>query len=66
MSSKLCCNTAVFYVIKDGVRSYACLCAAGFSGNRCETNINECSPSPCQNGGNCTVSSTSVRVNENC
>ena len=45
-------------VLKDGVQSYACLCVAGFSGSRCETNINECSPNPCQNGGNCTVSTT--------
>ena len=45
-------------VLKDGLRSYACLCAAGFSGSRCETNINECSPNPCQNGGSCTVSLT--------
>ena len=45
-------------VLKDGVQSYACLCVAGFSGSRCETNINECSPNPCQNGGDCTVSTT--------
>ena len=49
-------------VLKDGLRSYACLCAAGFSGSRCETNINECNPNPCQNGGSCTVSTTCVLV----
>ena len=49
-------------ILKDGLRSYVCLCAAGFSGSRCETNINECNPNPCQNGGSCTVSTTCVSV----
>ena len=52
-SVSMCCLHAV---LKDGLRSYACLCVAGFNGSRCETNINECSPNPCQNGGSCTVS----------
>ena len=43
-------------VLKDGLRSYACLCVPGFNGSRCETNINECSPNLCQNGGSCIVS----------
>ncbi|XP_041471913.1 fibropellin-3-like [Lytechinus variegatus] len=30
-----------------------CTCAAGFIGSTCETNINECSPEPCRNGGTC-------------
>jgi len=38
----------------DGVNTYTCKCAAGFSGSRCATNINECSRRPCQNSGICT------------
>lgn len=30
-----------------------CSCRAGFMGQRCEININECAPSPCANGGTC-------------
>ena len=30
-----------------------CTCDAGYSGDSCETNINECSPNPCENEGNC-------------
>ena len=32
----------------------SCQCVAGYSGNNCNTNINDCSPDPCQNGGTCT------------
>jgi hypothetical protein len=37
-----------------GVNSFSCDCAAGFSGPTCQTDINECSSRPCQNGGTCT------------
>jgi hypothetical protein len=33
--------------------AYTCACAPGFSGALCQTNINECAGSPCQNGGAC-------------
>jgi hypothetical protein len=32
--------------------SFECLCEIGFSGDRCEININECESSPCK-WGNC-------------
>ena len=31
-----------------------CQCNAGFTGSECETNIDDCLPNPCQNGGNCS------------
>ena len=31
-----------------------CQCNAGFTGSKCETNIDDCSPNPCQNGGTCS------------
>lgn len=33
--------------------SFSCLCAAGYTGQDCGTEIDECDPSPCQNGGTC-------------
>ena len=42
---------------QDGVNSYTCTCQAGYTGNTCQTNIDDCSPNPCQNGGSCSVSS---------
>jgi|GEM_PF-3112827 len=33
---------------------YACLCASGYSGAKCEVNIDDCSSKPCFNGGTCT------------
>ncbi|XP_071954700.1 fibropellin-3-like [Antedon mediterranea] len=34
----------------DGLRSYTCVCAPGYTGNDCETDLNECH---CLNGGVC-------------
>lgn len=33
---------------------FTCTCATGFSGDLCETNIDDCVPNPCENGGTCT------------
>ena len=36
------------YEWKDG-----CRCKAGFGGEKCEENVNDCKPNPCRNGGTC-------------
>lgn len=38
-------------LIHGGVR--LCSCRSGFTGQRCEININECAGNPCLNGGTC-------------
>ena len=30
-----------------------CQCISGYEGTLCNSNIDECSPDPCQNGGTC-------------
>jgi len=37
----------------DGLNSYQCKCADGYTGANCEQNIDECSTNPCKNGGTC-------------
>ncbi|XP_052331565.1 sushi, nidogen and EGF-like domain-containing protein 1 isoform X1 [Oncorhynchus keta] len=37
-----------------GNPSFTCSCLAGFTGPRCQIDVEECSSSPCQNGGTCS------------
>ena len=38
------------------MNSFTCTCAAGYTGSICQTDIDDCSSSLCQNGGTCVVS----------
>ena len=37
----------------DGVGSYTCECAHGWTGENCEINADDCASNPCKNGGTC-------------
>lgn len=41
-------------VCVDRVNGFTCVCVAGFRGERCTEDIDECVSAPCRNGGNCT------------
>ncbi|XP_018413790.1 PREDICTED: protein crumbs homolog 2-like [Nanorana parkeri] len=43
-------NTEFGYADASG---YVCRCQPGFTGENCSVNIDECTSSPCQNGGTC-------------
>ena len=38
------------HLLKDIVDGYICSCVAGYTGQRCDTNINECILNPCVHG----------------
>ena len=38
------------------MNSFTCACTAGYTGSICQTDIDDCSPNMCQNGGTCVVS----------
>ncbi|CAF4611296.1 unnamed protein product [Rotaria sp. Silwood1] len=48
--SNLCQNNALCYM---NVGREICICASGFTGQYCDTEINECLSSPCLHGGIC-------------
>jgi protein crumbs len=38
----------------DVWNDYTCTCAPGYTGTRCQVNIDDCADTPCQHGGVCT------------
>ncbi|XP_034152611.1 versican a [Esox lucius] len=49
-TENVCLNGGSCY--KSGAL-HTCSCAPGYSGDRCETDIDECQSNPCRNGGTC-------------
>ncbi|XP_062429972.1 protocadherin Fat 4 [Rhea pennata] len=43
----------VIIVANEPLQSFVCRCMPGYDGNLCETDIDECLPSPCHNDGTC-------------
>ncbi|XP_025086757.1 uncharacterized protein LOC112559636 [Pomacea canaliculata] len=52
-SSGPCFNNGTCTNIPDN-STFDCSCQPGFSGVRCETNVDDCASSPCRNGATCT------------
>ena len=46
----------LLFFIQDLINGYQCSCDNGWSGENCGANIDDCTPNPCQHGGQCTVS----------
>ena len=42
------------------IGSFECVCKAGWTGGLCETDVDECDSNPCENGGTCVESNTTV------
>jgi Notch-like protein len=37
----------------NGIGEFTCTCPEGFTGPLCETDIDDCASSPCENGATC-------------
>ena len=47
----------IHVLLQNTFGSYVCGCRPGFTGPRCNLEVNECELSPCENGATCFVSS---------
>ncbi|XP_071411660.1 protocadherin Fat 4-like [Pithys albifrons albifrons] len=46
-------SVPVIIVANEPLRPFVCRCMPGYDGSLCETDIDECLPSPCHNDGTC-------------
>ncbi len=46
-------NCSMFATCVDGIDVYHCNCVAGYTGQLCETEVNECHSFPCADGSTC-------------
>ena len=44
-----------YFILQDGIDSFTCTCAVGYTGNICQTNVDDCVSSPCLNDATCVV-----------
>ena len=47
------CHVNMVEAVLMGFNSYTCECTTGYTGERCETNIDECESMPCDHGKSC-------------
>ena len=43
----------VWATCNDLVNEFTCSCTAGFTGTKCETEVDDCESNPCENSGTC-------------
>ena len=48
-------------IMQDATYTFTCVCAAGFSGQLCETPLSSCASTPCLNDGQCIDTMTGYR-----
>ena len=39
--------------LNDNVSGFQCQCKPGYTGSKCEVNINDCEENPCKNNATC-------------
>ena len=48
-----CVDPSITVTLASYPPGFQCACQPGFTGTACETNIDDCAPSPCDNGATC-------------